>query len=64
VAEPVTEIELEVPVMEAVTVSVAVMVCTPGVFRVAEEFPTPFVSFESAGRTAWPSVLVKCTVPE
>jgi hypothetical protein len=57
-------IELEVPVIEGVTVSVAVMVWLPLVFSVAEKFPVPFVRVEFAGNVAWPSVLVKCTVPE
>ncbi len=53
-----------VPVMEAVTVSVAAMVWLPTVFSVAEKVPAPFVSVELAGSTAWLSVLEKCTVPE
>jgi hypothetical protein len=57
-------IALEAPVIEGVAVSVAVIVCAPAVFNVAEKFPTPFVSVELAGSTAWPSVLVKCAVPE
>ncbi len=55
---------LEVPLMEEVTVSVAVMVWSPAVFKVAENVPLPLVSLEFAGNTAVPSVLVKCTVPE
>ena len=57
-------ITLEVPVIEGVTVSVAVIVWPPSVSSVAEKFPTPFVTGESAGSAAWVSVLVKCTVPE
>ena len=57
-------IALEAPVIEGVAASEAVIVCAPAVFNVAEKFPTPFVSVELAGSTAWPSVLVKCTVPE
>ena len=53
----------DVPVIEPVTVSVAVMVCAPFVFSVAENVPVPLVSAEFAGRTAWPSLLVKWTVP-
>ena len=34
------------------------------VFSVAEKVAVPFVSVEFAGKTAWLSVLVKCTVPE
>lgn len=62
-AEP-TVIPLEVPVMEAVKVSVAVMVWLPKVFRVAENVPVPLVRAEFAGSEAWTSVLVKCTIPE
>ena len=54
----------EVPVIEALTVSVAVMVWLPTVFNVAEKVPVPLVSVELAGSAAWASVLVKCTVPE
>ena len=57
-------IALEAPVIEGVAASEAVIVCAPAVSNVAEKFPTPFVSVELAGSTAWPSVLVKCTVPE
>jgi hypothetical protein len=57
-------IEFDIPVIEAVTVSVAVIVWLPTVFSVAEKLPIPFVSIEFADRTAWLSVLVKCTVPE
>jgi hypothetical protein len=57
-------IALEAPVIEGVAVSEAVIVCGPAVFNVAEKFPTPFGIVELAGSTAWPSVLVKCTVPE
>jgi hypothetical protein len=53
----------EVPVIETVTVSVAVMVWAAAVFNVAEKIPVPFVSVELAGSTAWLSLLVKCTVP-
>jgi len=57
-------IELEVPLIEWVTVSVAVMVCGPAVFKVAEKVPIPLVSVELAGeRMAWGSLLVTCTVP-
>jgi hypothetical protein len=57
-------IEFEVPVIEADAVSVPVIVCPPALFSVAEKVLVPFASVELAGRTAWPSVLVKCTVPE
>jgi hypothetical protein len=51
------------PVMLDVTVSVAVIDCVPAVFRVALKLPAPLVSVELAGWLAWPSLLVKCTVP-
>jgi hypothetical protein len=63
-APALTLIELEVPLIEALTVSVAVMVCEPAVFNVAEKTPVPFVNVELAGEmTAWASLLVTCTVP-
>jgi hypothetical protein len=62
-AEP-TLIALETPVTEGLAASVAVMVWLPRVFNVAENVPVPFASVESTGSVAWPSVLVKCTVPE
>ena len=52
-----------VPLMELVTVSVAVMVRLPAVFSVAENVPAPLVSVLSAGSTACASPLVKCTIP-
>jgi hypothetical protein len=58
-----TTMLFDVPVMLLVTVSVAVMVWPPAVFSVAESDPVPFVKVEFDGRTAWPSLLVKCTVP-
>ena len=62
-APPDTVIVFDVPVIELVVVSVAVMVWLPAVLSVAENVPTPLVSVAFAGNTAWPSVLVKCTVP-
>jgi len=59
-----TMIEFEVPVMEAVTVSVALIVWTPSVFSVTGRFAVPFVSVILAGKMASGSVLEKCTVPE
>ena len=59
----VTEMLPDVPVIDDVTVSVAVIVWFPAVFNVAENVPTPLVSVESAGNVAKPSLLVKCTVP-
>jgi hypothetical protein len=55
---------LLVPVIDALKVSVAVIVWDPAVFNVAENVAVPFVNFESVGNTAAPSVAVKCTVPE
>ena len=54
-----TTIEFEVPIIDEVTVSVAVIVRLPAVLSVAENVPTPLVKVESAGRTANPSLLVK-----
>jgi hypothetical protein len=53
----------EVPVMEEVTVSVAVMLWEPAVSSVTWKVPVPLVRVVSAGRLAAPSELVKCTVP-
>jgi hypothetical protein len=50
---------LEVPVIEAFAVSMAVMVCVPAVFSVAENVPVPPLSVLSAGKTASVSLLVK-----
>ena len=52
-----------VPVIDGVTVSVAVSVCVPAVRSVALNVPTPLVSVAFAGSVAAPSLLVKCTVP-
>ena len=53
----------DVPVIEGVPVSVAVSVWLPPLPNVAEKVPAPFTSVVLAGRTALPSLLVKCTVP-
>ena len=58
-----TAMVLEVPVIDAVTVSVAVRVWFPAVFKVAEKVPVPLVKVALAGSVAAPSVLVKCAVP-
>ena len=58
-AADVIAIVFDVPVMEEVTVSVAVIVWFPAVFSVTENVPTPLVNGESAGNVAKPSVLVK-----
>ena len=62
VPEP-TVITFEVPVIVVVTVSVAVMVWLPAVFKVAGNVPLPFVNVVFAGNTASGSVLVKCAIP-
>src|SRR5438046_1126456 len=49
VAAAVTSIVLLVPVIELVTVSVAVIVCDPAVSRVAENVPVPLLSVASGG---------------
>ena len=59
----VTTMEFEVPVMELITVSVAVMVWVPPILRVAEKVPVPPVSVELDGKVASTSLLVKWTVP-
>ena len=43
------------PVIELVTVSVAVTVWLPAVFRVTLKLPAPLVRVELAGSTAWES---------
>ena len=58
-----TVMPLCVPVMDPVTVSVAVSDCVPAVFNVALKVPTPLVSVEFADKVAAPSLLVKWTVP-
>ena len=58
-----SEMGPQVPVIEAVAVSVAVMVWLPQVLKVAENVPMPLVRVEFAGSVAAESVLVKCTVP-
>jgi hypothetical protein len=60
----VTTIGPEVPVIVEVTVSVAVIVWLPVVFRVTENVPVPLPKPVLGGKTACPSVLVKCSVPE
>ena len=51
------------PVMDELTVSVAVMVWLPTVANVAENVSVPEVRVELAGRVDAESLLVKCTVP-
>jgi len=52
----------DVPVID-VTVSVAVTVCVPTFLNVALNVLVPPLNVASAGSTAIPSVLEKCTVP-
>ncbi len=54
-----TAIELVVPVMLLVTVSVPVRVWLPTDLSVTETVPMPAVSVVSEGRSAAPSLLVK-----
>jgi hypothetical protein len=58
-----TTIVVEVPVIDGLTVSVAVRVLVPAVFSVAVKDLIPFVSVESAGRVAELSELVKWASP-
>ena len=58
-----TTMVLLAPVMLLVTVSVAVMVWLPAVFRLAAKTPLPPVKVVLAGRPACVSLLVKWTVP-
>ena len=60
----VTPIAFEVPIREALTMSVAEIDWLPAVSSVAEKLPMPFGSVASAGRMALLSVLVKWMVPE
>jgi hypothetical protein len=48
-AAALTAMEL-VPTREALTVSMAVMICVPVFSKMAEKFPVPFVSVEVVGR--------------
>jgi len=64
VAGPLTLNVFEIPLIEFETVSVATTVSPPEVFSVTKKFPTPFASGEVVGNTAFPSLLVRCTVPE
>ena len=49
--------------MPVLRVSVAVIDRVPAVLRVTSKVPTPSVRVASAGKTAWPSLLVMATVP-
>jgi hypothetical protein len=50
--------------IDVVVLSAAVRVVLVTVFSVAGKVPVPFVNTELGGSTAWPSLLVKCTIPE
>jgi hypothetical protein len=54
---------LSAPVIELVTVSVAVMDCEPDVFKVTVKEPTPLVREAFEGKTAWLSLEDIATVP-
>jgi hypothetical protein len=58
-----TSMVLLVPVTAALTVSVAVMVWLPDVFKVALNIPAPLASVLFAGKTAEAAVVVKWIVP-
>ena len=58
-----TPIAADVPVIEEVTVSVALIVRLPAVLSVLLNVPTPLVRAVLAGSVAAVSVLEKCTVP-
>ena len=60
----VTVMPLWVPLMELVTVSVAVIDWLPAVRSVALKVPVPLVKVVLAGTLACGSELVKCNVPE
>ena len=64
VAAPAVTLTAALPaVIVAVTESAAVKVCGPAVLRIAAKMPVPSVRVASAGNCAWPSLLVKCTLP-
>ena len=58
----VTDMEPLVPVIELVTVSVAVIVCEPTVVNVAVKVPVPAESWEFEGSDP-AEVEVKCAIP-
>ena len=62
-AAALTAMALLAPVIEVETVSVAVSVWLPAVVSVVLKLPAPLVSVLLLGNPAWPSVLVKCTMP-
>ena len=61
--EATTGISDSVPLMAGVPVSLAVTESKPAVLSVTAKVPTPLMRVSSAGKTAWPSELVKWTVP-
>ena len=58
-----TVIDALVPLIDPVTVSVAVIVRGPAVRSVTENVLLPLMSVESPGSVGLPSVDVKCTIP-
>jgi hypothetical protein len=58
-----TEIVPLVPSIDELAVSVAAIVWLPAILKVALNVPVPLVNVLSAGRMAFPSLLVKWTVP-
>ena len=58
-----TGIAADVPIIELLTVSVAVRVWLPEVLRVTWNVPVPFVRVAFAGSVAAVSLLVNVTVP-
>ena len=65
VADAARTVTLRPPVIVALAMSVAVIVCAPALMSVAENVPVPLASVELAGSTTptEASVVVKCTVP-
>ena len=61
--DEITVMEFEIPEIVPFAASVAVIVWLPAVFNVADKIPVPLDNVVSAGRIAWASLLVKCTVP-
>ena len=62
-AAALTAMALLVPVSEPIVVSVTLILSLPAVFNVALKVPVPLVSVLLAGRTAWPSLLLKWAAP-
>jgi len=62
-APALTVMEFDVPVIEAFSASVPVMIRLPAVASVADNVLVPFVNVVFAGNVAAPSLEVKCTTP-